>query len=70
MNEMTQHSKTFKTNEQINNYKPFAICDTHLHLVYQDSLERTIQIYKNIMEHFHYERIVLQAMVKHRNIES
>lgn len=50
------------TNEQIHHYQSFPICDTHFHLTYQDSLEKTIKIYKDIMEHFHYERIVLLAM--------
>ena len=50
------------TNEQIHNYRSFPICDTHVHLVYQESLEKTIQIYRDIMNHFNYERIVLLAM--------
>ena len=51
------------TNEQINHYQSFVICDSHLHLVYQDTLEKTIQIYTNIMDHYGYERIVLQCML-------
>lgn len=51
------------TNEQLNNYRSFTICDSHLHLVYQDTLEKTIQIYTNIMDHYGYERIVLQCML-------
>lgn len=51
------------TNEQLNNYYSFDICDTHLHLCYQDSLEKTIKVYTNIMDHYHYERIVLQCML-------
>lgn len=50
------------SNEQIHHYQSFPICDTHFHLTYQDSLEKTIKIYKDIMKHFHYERIVLLAM--------
>lgn len=50
------------TNEQRHNYQSFPLCDTHVHLVYQESLEKTIQIYRDIMEYFGYERIVLLAM--------
>ena len=50
------------TNEELHNYQSFPLCDTHMHLVYQDSLEKTIKIYTDIMDHFHYERIVLLAM--------
>lgn len=50
-------------NAQLNNYLSIPVCDAHLHLTYQDSLEKTINVYTNIMEHYGYERIVLQCML-------
>lgn len=40
-------------------YQPFGVCDSHVHLVYQDSLEKTIRVYNDIMDWHRYERIVL-----------
>ncbi len=50
------------TNREINNYQNIPLCDTHVHLVYQDSLDKTVQIYSDIMTHFEYERLILQGM--------
>lgn len=49
-------------NVHLHHYHPIPICDTHIHLVHQDSLEKTVKIYQNIMDYFCYERIVLLAM--------
>ncbi len=50
------------TNRELNGYKKYPLCDTHVHLMYQDSLSKTLQVYRDIMEYFEYERIVLLGL--------
>ena len=52
-------------NYEINNYRKNPICDVHIHLHLKYSLDETVDIYKNIMEHFNYEKIALQASPMH-----
>ncbi len=42
------------TNRELHNYKKIALIDTHVHMVYQDSIDKTVQIYRNIMNYFEY----------------
>ncbi len=55
------------TNRELNHYQNYVLCDTHVHLFDQDSLEKTIQVYKDVMEHFEYERIILLGI--HHSME-
>jgi len=50
------------TNRELHNYKKIALIDTHVHMVYQDSIDKTVQIYRNIMDYFEYGGIVIQGM--------
>ena len=50
------------TNRELHDYKKIPLIDTHVHMVYQDSVEKSVQIYRNIMDYFEYGGIVLQGM--------
>ena len=49
-------------NHEINNYREKSICDAHIHLHVKASLDETIEIFRNIKNHFNYERFALQAL--------
>lgn len=49
-------------NYQIHNYKNFPICDAHIHLHVEGCLDEMVEIYKNIKEHFNYEKMSLLCL--------
>ena len=49
-------------NYEINNFRSKPICDMHIHSHVEAPLSETLDIYKNIMKHFNFEKIVLEAL--------
>lgn len=49
-------------NYEIHNYRAKPICDMHMHPHVKAPLDESVGIYNDILEHFNYEKIVLQAL--------
>ncbi len=49
-------------NYEINHFRSDPICDAHMHCHVPLPLDRSIEIYRTVMEHMNYERIALQAL--------
>ncbi len=57
-------------NPQKNNFKNLKICDTHIHLIYPETINSTEKIFREVKEYFGYDRIALMCMTTgsgHRN---
>lgn len=44
------------------NFKKFDVCDTHIHIVFPETVERTEEILREIIKHFNYKRIGIMAL--------
>lgn len=49
-------------NVQKNNFGDFKICDTHIHLVFPETIESTEKTFREIIEYFGYDRIALMCL--------
>ena len=49
-------------NYELHNYRAKPICDMHMHPHVEAPLEESVEIYKDVCDHFNYEKIVLQAL--------
>lgn len=49
-------------NFQMHNYRPKPIYDMHIHLHVESTLDESVSVFKNVMNHFNCEKIVLQAL--------
>ncbi len=49
-------------NPTLNYFKPYPICDSHVHLTCPCSVEESVQIYDTIIRHCNYERLALNAL--------
>lgn len=58
----TNISGEIMKNYEINNFRSKSICDMHIHSHVEMPLNETLDIYKKIMQHFNYEKIVLEAL--------
>ncbi len=49
-------------NYELNHFLPDPICDVHMHCHVQLPLDRSVEIYRTVMEHMNYERVALQTL--------
>lgn len=49
-------------NFEINGYNPMPICDCHIHSHVQRPLDETIKTYKDIKEHYNYEKFAINCI--------
>ena len=49
-------------NDEINRYRAKPLCDMHVHPHVEMPVDETVGIVRNLMEHFRYERIVLESL--------
>ena len=59
-------------NVQRNNYRPLPLCDTHFHLIYPETVESTINIFREITDYFDISRITMNCIScgsGHRSID-
>ncbi len=59
-----------KTNPEINGYTMRPLWDGHMHPHEQLPLARTVEIYEDVMAHFNYEKIVINALPSHGYADS
>jgi predicted TIM-barrel fold metal-dependent hydrolase len=57
----------YLNNRDLHGYHDIKVCDTHIHIAYQHPVEKTMETLKSIMEHFCYDKIVIQAMSESSN---
>ena len=59
-------------NVQRNNYRSLPLCDTHFHLIYPETVESTINIFREITDYFDISRITMNCIScgsGHRSID-
>ena len=49
-------------NPQKNGFKDFKVCDTHIHIVYPETVDSSEKILSEIIEYFGYSRIAIQCL--------
>jgi len=50
------------TNQEKLNYKPFPLCDGHIHITMPHSVDTTVKIMQDTMEYFNYERMAMLGL--------
>ncbi len=49
-------------NFQLHNYRSKPVCDMHIHLHVEADLDESVAVFKNVMNHFNYQKIALQSL--------
>ena len=49
-------------NPQKNGFKDFKVCDTHIHIVFPETVDSSEKILSEIIEYFGYSRIAIQCL--------
>lgn len=57
-------------NYELHGYRAEPICDMHMHPHVEAQLDESVAIYKDVCEHFNYEKIVLQALPYYDSINN